>query len=171
MGPDRRPYSDMPAEEVVAIVAQLVGAGVEVWLEGGWGVDALLGEQTREHDDLDLVVGLEEVPQLREILGERGYELRGGAPPTSFELVDSGGRQVDVHPVTWQANGEGLYLMHDGRTWPYPARGFRGTGRVLGRRVRCLTPEVQVIAHAGYELDETDLADVNALRERFDLRE
>jgi hypothetical protein len=27
-----------------------------IWLDGGWGVDALVGEQTREHEDLNLIV-------------------------------------------------------------------------------------------------------------------
>jgi hypothetical protein len=157
----------MPAEEVVAIVDALESAGIAVWLDGGWGVDALLEEQTREHDDFDLVVGLDDVDRLREVLAERGYEMLGGGPPMSFELVDSDGRQVDVHPVTWEPNGDGLYRMRGGRTWPYPARGFEGRGRVAVREVRCLTPEVQLITHAGYELDEKDQADLKALRGRF----
>jgi lincosamide nucleotidyltransferase A/C/D/E len=157
----------MSADEVVAIVHGLESAGIDVWLDGGWGVDALLEEQTRPHDDLDLVCSLEDVPRLREILAGRGYELLGGAPPMSFELVDRDGRQVDVHPVTWQPNGDGLYLMRDGNTWPYPAGGFQGRGKVAGREVRCLTPEVQAITHAGYELDESDRHDLAALRERF----
>lgn len=159
----------MPAEEVVAIVDVLESAGISVWLDGGWGVDALLDDQTRPHDDLDLVVGIDDVPSLLELLGRRGYEQLGGGSPMSFELVDVAGRQVDVHPVTWQPNGDGLYLMRDHTTWPYPARGFEGRGTVAGRAVRCLTAEVQVITHAGYELDETDLADLTALRERFGL--
>lgn len=157
----------MTADEVVAIVDALEAAGVDVWLEGGWGVDALLEEQTRAHDDLDVVVSLDDVLRVREVLVERGYELLGGAPPESFELVAEDGRQVDVHPVTWAENGDGIYCMREGGTWPYPARGFDGRGTVAGRAVRCLTGEVQVITHAGYELDENDLHDLAALRERF----
>jgi hypothetical protein len=33
--------------------------------------------------------------------------------------------------------------------------------------LRCLTPEVQVLCHAGYELGETDHHDLAVLRERF----
>jgi lincosamide nucleotidyltransferase A/C/D/E len=157
----------MAADEVVAIVSALDAVGVDVWLDGGWGVDALLEAQTRPHDDLDLVCALDDVPELREVLAARGYEMLGGAPPMSFELVDTEGRQVDVHPVTWQPNGDGLYLMRDGTTWSYPARGFEGRGILGGREVRCLTPEVQIITHAGYELDENDLHDLRRLRERF----
>jgi hypothetical protein len=30
--------------------------GLVVWLDGGWGIDALLGRETRTHADLDLVI-------------------------------------------------------------------------------------------------------------------
>ena len=36
----------MTAGDVVEILGWLGGGDVEVWLEGGWGVDALVGEQT-----------------------------------------------------------------------------------------------------------------------------
>ena len=44
-------YSEkvMPAEEVVAIYALLSEAGVALWVDGGWCIDALLGQQTRLH--------------------------------------------------------------------------------------------------------------------------
>src|SRR5919201_6639891 len=32
------------------------GITPKVWLDRGWGLDALLGEQTRPHDDLDLAI-------------------------------------------------------------------------------------------------------------------
>ena len=48
----------------------LQSAGVRVWLDGGWSVDALLGEQTRPHADLDLAVPADH--QLRRhLLGAR----------------------------------------------------------------------------------------------------
>jgi lincosamide nucleotidyltransferase A/C/D/E len=35
----------LPAADVLAILDQLDRAGVVAWLDGGWGVDALLGER------------------------------------------------------------------------------------------------------------------------------
>jgi lincosamide nucleotidyltransferase A/C/D/E len=166
-GPEREPRLDMAAADVVEVVDDLEGAGVDVWLDGGWGVDALLGEQTRQHDDLDLVVPLGAVPALREALAQRGYELVGGGAPMSFELTDDEGRQVDVHPVLLTARGDGVYRMRTGEDWIYPAAGFAGWGSVLGRRVLCLTPEVQMLCHAEYEPDAEDFHDVEALRDRF----
>ena len=33
---------------------------ITVWIDGGWGVDALLGEWTREHQDLDIMISWED---------------------------------------------------------------------------------------------------------------
>ena len=157
----------MRAADVLSVLGLLTDAGIAAWVDGGWGVDALLGEQTREHDDLDLVVARSDVPLLSGVLGRDGYEVAKGQLPTCVVLLDPAGRQVDVHPVEFDDAGDGIYRMEDGRDWAYPARGFAGKGRVLGREVRCLTPEVQVLCHAGYELAETDLHDLAALRDRF----
>ena len=34
----------MTAEDVVALYGLLEELGIEIWIDGGWGVDALLGE-------------------------------------------------------------------------------------------------------------------------------
>jgi lincosamide nucleotidyltransferase A/C/D/E len=164
---ERDPRRAMSAGDVAALLWILDGAGIEVWLDGGWGVDALVGEQTREHDDLDLVIARSGVSILIEKLGLAGYEVAKGELPTCMVLLDAEGRQVDVDPVEFDDAGDGIYRMEDGRDWPYPARGFAGRGLVAGREVRCLTPEVQVLCHAGYELDETDRADLALLHDRF----
>jgi hypothetical protein len=51
-GPFRASVARLP--EVVDVLERLDRAGVPVWLDGGWGVDALVGRQTRAHRDLDL---------------------------------------------------------------------------------------------------------------------
>jgi lincosamide nucleotidyltransferase A/C/D/E len=150
----------MAAEDVVAIVDRLERAGLAVWVDGGWGVDALVGRQTRPHDDLDVVVLLGEVEAVERELAALGYERAGGAPPMSFESVDAEGRQVDVHPIA----PDGAYVNRDGTIWHYPLRGLAGKGAVAGHAVDCLTAEVQVICHAGYELDDDDLHDLRLLR-------
>jgi hypothetical protein len=43
-------------------------------------VDALLGQQTRPHNDLDVIVSLDDVPKLRAVLGEQGFRLTEGQP-------------------------------------------------------------------------------------------
>jgi lincosamide nucleotidyltransferase A/C/D/E len=157
----------MDAAGLLQVVGRLEEHAVDVWLDGGWGVDALLGRETREHDDLDLVAELRHSDRIVELLHELGYELVAGAPPKSFVLVDPVGRQVDVHPVTFDADGGGVYQTDEGAEWVYPAEGLSGAGTVEGRPMRCLSPAVQALVHAGYELTEKDYRELYFLRERF----
>ena len=163
----REPSAAMDSSSLLAVIDLLQAEGIAVWLDGGWGVDALLGRQTREHDDLDVVVELDDASRMTELLTRLGYALVAGAAPKSFVMVDPRGLQVDVHPVTFDAEGRGVYEMDDGNTWVYPAEGFTGRGVVDGRPVRCLSPEVQVLVHSGYDLSDKDYRELYLLRERF----
>jgi lincosamide nucleotidyltransferase A/C/D/E len=160
----------MEADRVLDLLSHLEARRIAVWLDGGWAIDALLGEQTRPHDDLDLVSRLEDSGRIEKALGERGYVLAGGGAPQSFELVDDEGHQVDVHPASFNSDGDGAYPMADGGEWIFPAAGFGGSGLILGRRVPCLTPEVVMVNHTtGYALDDEHQQDVRALGERYDI--
>jgi len=72
-----------------------------------------------------------------------------------------------MHPVTFNAEGGGVYQTDDGTEWVYPGEGFTGRGSVHERPMRCLSPEVQVLVHAGYELTQKDYRELYLLRERF----
>jgi lincosamide nucleotidyltransferase A/C/D/E len=159
----------MRAADVIEVVGALEGSSVEVWVDGGWGVDALLEEQTREHDDLDVVVGVDHLPRLIVVLANLGYtEIRTWPDsPEVIVLRDADDRRVDVHPVRFDTDGNGVQKIEGGKEWTFPSAGFAGAGTVGGRSVRCLTPEVQILCHAGYELDADDIRDVKALQTRF----
>src|SRR5215472_11808996 len=43
----------MRSRDVIEVLDALDAVGVPVVIEGGWGVDALLGSTTRDHSDLD----------------------------------------------------------------------------------------------------------------------
>jgi lincosamide nucleotidyltransferase A/C/D/E len=75
-GPRRDPSRPITAADVVDLVDSLQRAGIDVWLDGGWAVDAALERQTRSHDDLDLVVDLRSVELLQEVLRSNGYPIR-----------------------------------------------------------------------------------------------
>jgi lincosamide nucleotidyltransferase A/C/D/E len=80
------------------------------------------------------------------------------------------GRQADLHPVVFDDDGTGWQLgaSPDGSDCPYPAAGF-GHGRILGRSVPCLGPELQLEHHSGYPPRDRDRTDMAHLARRFDL--
>ena len=142
--------------------------GVEVWIDGGWGVDALLGEQTRPHKDLDIAIQERHVALLREVLLARGYRevrLEDGRP-WNFVLGDENGREIDVHVIVLDDNGNGAYGPPE-KGEMYPAASLTGTGIIDGQVVRCISPEWSVKFHSGYELKEKDFRDVSALCKKF----
>ena len=86
-------------------MALLEENGLEVYVDGGWAVDALLGEQTRPHDDLDIAMPHTQVPRLRALLGTRGFreQRRDDSWECNFVLADDTGRRLDVHSYTLDA--------------------------------------------------------------------
>ncbi|MFM7534474.1 MAG: nucleotidyltransferase domain-containing protein [Acidimicrobiales bacterium] len=55
----------------------LGGAGLDLWVDGGWAVDALLGEQTRPHADLDLAIARADFDAaLRLLTSREGHPIR-----------------------------------------------------------------------------------------------
>jgi len=160
--------SEMTSLALVELLQLLEDAEIPVWLDGGWGIDALLGTQTRTHKDVDIILPVADVPKLRELLARRGFAFREGKPPDSFVLADRSGLEVDVHAIAFDDDGNGMYRMQNGEDWVYPAEGFSGRGLVSGMSVRCLSPIVQVLCHAhGYVPTEKDIRDMELLHNRF----
>lgn len=129
---------------------------------------ALLGEQTRPHGDLDLVVQEHDVPHLRSILATRGYteQPRDDTTPWNFVLGDAAGRDVDVHVITFDADGDGIYGPPE-LGLRCPAESLTGRGVIRGHAVRCISPEWLVRFHTGHAFDAQDVQDVLALHRRF----
>src|ERR1044071_328631 len=161
----RKAEPEMTAGEVVEIVQLFEQNQIDVCIDGGWGVDALLGEQTRPHADLDIAIQHKDVAQVRALLAARGYKEvpRDDTRECNFVLGDSQGHQVDIHTYTFDSAGNHIYGV------AYPADSMRGSGRIGGYRVKCITPEWAVRFHTGYEVDENDYKDVRALCQRFGL--
>ncbi len=156
----------MTAAQVLDVLAALEAAGVTAWVDGGWGVDALLGEQTREHDDLDLVLATADVTEAVGLLTARHFVVERDWLPTAIALRHEDGRAVDLHPVRRTDDGGGDQVLPDGGSFHYDKP---VTGSIAGETVRCCGPETQLAAHLGYEPEQDDVADVSRLARRFDL--
>ncbi len=153
----------MTAEEAADLIRFMEQDGLEVYVDGGWAVDALLGEQTRTHQDLDIAIPRAHVPLLRELLSSRGFREKPNKDSweCNFVLADDQGRELDVHSYTLDAAGNNVHGV------PYRAEYLTGKGSINGFPVRCISAEWLVKFHTGYELDENDRHDVRALCDRF----
>ena len=158
----------MPADHVVEVYDLKERQGIKIWVDGGWGVDALLEEQTREHGDLDFAIQERDLPRMRELLEQWGYQDKGEehARPWNFIMKDQSGLEIDVHAVKLDSAGNGIYGPEENGEM-YPASSLTGNGLIAGRPVRCISPEDLIKFHSGYDLDENDFHDVLALCEKF----
>jgi lincosamide nucleotidyltransferase A/C/D/E len=75
------------AEQVLMVLDPLEQAGCWVSLEGGWGVDALVGHETRPHRDLDVGVDAAHEAAALAALGRLGYQVETDWRPTRGELA------------------------------------------------------------------------------------
>jgi len=155
--------------DVVEIIGNLQQAGIDVWLDGGWCVDALIRKQTRQHEDLDVVVDLNKAEAIKKALGKRGFAVTEDELPTRFVMEDGRGRQIDFHTVTFDSEGGGVQKLQNGNSYRYPPQGFTAKGQVKAQEVKCLTAEVQAECHYGYEPDDKDRHDMRLLHEHFDM--
>lgn len=153
----------MTARDAAELITFLEQHGLEVYVDGGWAVDALLGEQTRPHADLDIALPHRQVAALREVLAAQGYRdrARDDTWECNFVLADAGGREIDVHSYTLDEAGNHVHGV------PYRSEHMTGKGSIDGYPVRCISAEWLVRFHTGYAPDENDHRDVRALCERF----
>ncbi len=158
----------MNIADVIGLCMQLDNLGIEIWLDGGWGVDALLEEQTRPHDDVDIVIQQKDVLKLRELLEMQGYTdvPRDDTRPWNFVMGDNNGRLVDVHVIALDDEGNGIYGPVE-RGEVYPAASLMGSGVLVGHAVKCISLEYLLKFHTGYKLREKDFKDISALCARF----
>ena len=149
----------MPEAQVLTLTDALAAAGVSCWVAGGWGIDALIGHQTRRHYDLDLVVSDTpgDIERMERVLARADFrpgvrEFNPGlAMPHRHAWQDDSGHTVEVMPVTLGnppfTSGEPLFTE----------------GVIGGHVVPCLSARLQVTLHKGYQARAIDLADMEAL--------
>ncbi|GHH79119.1 hypothetical protein GCM10018793_31060 [Streptomyces sulfonofaciens] len=155
---------------MVSVLGLLRDAGTDVWIAGGWGVDALVGEQTREHCDLDLLHRGEQEPAVLAALFAAGFTESLDLRPVRFVLDAPDGRQLDLHPLVFAPDGSALQASHDPEhPFAYPAACFTA-GTVGGAAVPCISAAQQDHFHQGYEPTARDRLDMAHLRRVFGIR-
>jgi lincosamide nucleotidyltransferase A/C/D/E len=161
----------MPPEAACALLAALDAQGVAACVGGGWGVDALVGRQTREHSDLDLWVEASDLEHLIVAFTELDVDRIlpwGGDRPWNFVLHDGVSRRVDLH--LYEPVGAGR-LHYGSVTTPFvfDRADIAGLGSIAGTPVRCERPEFALANHTGYPARDVDRHDVALLCTQFGL--
>lgn len=152
--------------DAVEIISLFRSKGIGIYLDGGWGVDALVGFESRTHNDIDIFIEQQNKDFAIKLLMSHGYSEKVMEYTTLDHTVwqDDKERIIDLHIFSRTSKDD---FMFEGAT--YPKDVFSGKGRIGCLEVDCIAPQWQVIFHSGYELDDNDIKDVLLLCNKFNL--
>ncbi len=154
---------EVTEQNAIDLIDLIESVGIEMYVDGGWGVDALLGRQTRPHLDLDIALPYRDLPLLRRLLIVAGFVQIPTADTWehNFVVQDEQLRRIDVHSYILDDSGCNIGGV------AYFGHHLEGIGHIGGREVRCIPVDTMIEFHLGYEPDEGDFLDVLALCEAF----
>ena len=166
----------LSARDALTLCRLLEEGGVQFWVMGGWGVDALLGRETRPHKDLDILASQTDLVALRALFGAHSFTLKriweesrwlgegAGRWPTAFVAVDAQERELDVHLI--EIRPDGSIIQRYDQQWPLPdsisALSARGT--IAGEALTCVSKAAQLALHTGYDITDAHRRDLDLLR-------
>lgn len=158
----------MEAQDVLNVLKVLEDGGVVPTLDGGWGVEALLGAQYRDHNGLELVIDLRDVRPALEALGDAGFSVVDNVGEDELRLDDGDDHVIDLRGLHTDGVGNRWRSDHTPAEDPpdIPIE-YHTYGWIGGTQVPCLSPEYQAMRHIGRELSEDEAGDVVRLGERF----
>ena len=132
--------------EHIEIIKKLMSsseeAGIPLWLESGWAIDARLGRVTREHEDIDIAFPSErqrDYVRLAESLGFGNYEQMDYGFLMSMEkvLLDSEACVCVDGEYTFEGFPKGSCPLEE-------------EGQIDDSRVRCVSWEAVYFEFLGY---------------------
>lgn len=152
--------------DAIEIISLFQSKGIVIYLDGGWGVDALVGFESRAHNDIDIFIEQQNKDYAVKLLMNHRYSEKVMEYTTLDHTVwqDDKERIIDLHIFSLNSKDD---FVFEGAS--YPKEIFSGKGRIGDLEVNCITPEWQIIFHSGYELDDNDIKDVLLLCNRFNI--
>jgi lincosamide nucleotidyltransferase A/C/D/E len=157
----------MPADEVLRVLSALDAHGAGAVVGGGWGVDALVGRQTREHSDLDLWLSAADFEPFVVAAGELGIDRLTPWPgdrPWNFVVTDGALLRIDLHLHEPVDDDEVHYGSAVGGA-RFPRAALQGSGVIGGRDVRCESLPWSLRWHQDHAPRDVDRHDVTRLCE------
>lgn len=165
------PDTNVQVQIIDEVSASLNAAGVHCWLFGGWGLDAHMGHQTREHSDIEFWTEMADADRIRSVLVKAGFEFLPTQPPEESQEFERGGVRFSCAFFVRTKDG---YSHPEGRwsDWRLPPGSFGETvGHINGRGVLVMSvagmlamKEQYATLRRGKPLREKDVADIALLR-------
>lgn len=169
-GTELGPWDPMRPDEAVAELGSLK---VSWWIAGGWAIDLMLGHQSREHGDLDVLVLRRDQALVREYLST--WDVHAADPPGSLRpwppgetlpptVHDVWCRRSPSSPWAFQlmiddTDNEDWFFRRDSRV-RRPIQSLTGRASTISCAV--LSPDVQLL-YKSKGLREKDVADFRAV--------
>lgn len=149
--------------KVTEIYLWIAKHNIDIWIDGGWCIDALIGRQTRDHSDLDIAVHRRDNDRLYELLKIKGYkeEKREDSTEYMYVMRDEENNFIDVHVFEYDINGKNIYGVE------YPYGSLTGNGIINNCEVKCINSRFMFEFKIGYEAREKDIIDLKALNKKF----
>lgn len=172
---DRHGRLDFELTELLRVCRALGNEDLVYWVAGGWGLDALVGCETRRHGDLDFVLDgfAENLPKVAALLTGLGYQRKkplGGTLwfPDAEVYEDTRGHHIEVLNIDWEVlalaetllspplNPETEPASERKRATPFLLQQCAATGELDGVRLPVLSFAAQQLFHCGYQRRQQD---------------
>lgn len=135
---------------------------VPYWLDGGWGIDVLTGQQNREHRDVDIDFDARYTKTVISKLKETGYIVYVDWMPARMELKHDKYGYLDIHPIDFNSDGSIIQANPFGNAFVFQKEWFTSTN-YKGREIPCISKKAQLLFHSDYELTDKDYFDIDNL--------
>jgi hypothetical protein len=121
--------------QIQEIQEALAAAGVSKWwLFGGWGLDARLGQLTRDHHDIEFFVYHEDGVRTKAALVQRGFTPIATQPPEeSQEFMKDGVKSSSAY--LYRKNDGTLGVEGPQSDWRFPVNSFEEPPGRIGELV------------------------------------
>jgi len=101
---------EITQQDAIDLLDRFEAVGIEVVVDGGWGVDALPGRQTRPHLDLDIALPAADGSKISALLTVMLFEETATTETWEHNWVvqDLDLRRVDVHTYVLDNSGRNI---------------------------------------------------------------
>lgn len=153
-------------KDALEILIYAEAHGIPLLVGGGWGVDALMGEQTRPHNDIDLYVEKRYHQRYADLLKAKGFAPVDDPSTSANHIIYQDERERVIDLYLFEYGPESSYCVGD---ITYPPTFFSARGDIFGKNVHCVPPQEMVDILTEVGVNRKTWHDVRMLCDQFDL--